>query len=128
MSDFLYQSIYLALHCRIYVKSNNSDQPGLVEAILDSIKAVHPDFYGPLMENILITGGSAQFRGFQERTQSDIRVNCDSYIEPSVKVIENVDCVYSALKSITSSQFFENLAMSKSLYNEMGCSRLSALI
>lgn len=80
------------------------------------------------MKNIHISGGTAQLQGFKERTDLEIRQVCDSFIQPRVTVNSDTEAAFRALFNITKSNWFEDIAMPKTLYNEMGFSRLSALI
>lgn len=99
-----------------------------METIGDSIKAVNADFYGPLMKNIYLVGGTAQMRGFRERVEVELRKDCDAYISPRVSLLHDNDAAYKALLDISQAKWFEDVCMSKSLYNELGFSRLAALI
>jgi actin-related protein len=128
MSDSRFLSTFSAPHCSLPLRRNNSDQPGLVEAILSSINSVHPDFYGPLVENIIISGGCSKFPGFQARLARDLRSNTDQHITPGVAVKNEDDCVFEALNTITTDRSFEGIAMPKSMYSELGSTRMSALI
>jgi len=38
-----------------------------VELVLDSLNNVHQDLYGPMLENIILTGGNTRIPGFLER-------------------------------------------------------------
>lgn len=126
--DLWFQSTYLTLQCKKISFRNDSRESGLIEAIVESIKSVHTDFYGPLMKNIYISGGTAQFQGFKERVDLEMRKECDAYITPKASIIQDNDITYKSLLKITQANWFEDTCMNKSLYNELGFSRLAALI
>ncbi len=96
--------------------------------MVDSIKNVNSDFYGPLMKNISISGGTAKLRGFKERFDCEIRKECDAYILPRAHVIGDDDAAFKALLQMTQADWFEDVCMTKSVYNDLGFSRLAALI
>lgn len=95
---------------------------------MDSVKNVNSDFYGPLMKNISISGGTTKLKGFKERFGLEIRKDCDAYITPKVDIIEDDDAAYKALLRMTQADWFEDVCMTKAVYNDLGFSRLAALI
>ena len=80
------------------------------------------------MKNIVVSGGTAQLQGFQERVDLEIRKECDAYIQPKVNIIHENDAAYKALLKLTQADWFENVCLAKTTYNELGFSRLAALI
>lgn len=80
------------------------------------------------MKNIVISGGTAQLQGFKERVDQDLRANCDAYIQPKVDINHDNNAAFKGLMRITQADWFENICMTKAQYNELGFSRLAALI
>lgn len=80
------------------------------------------------MKNIVVSGGCTKFRGFAARLKTELRKECDAYIEPKAVILEDTDSVYKALKSISRRDWFENICLSRNSYNEIGAARLSSLL
>lgn len=90
---------------------------------MESIKSVHSDFYGPLLKNIILTGGSSKFPGFVERLQKELNQISDCFIEPQITHIDDLNFQYKALEEVTLSHEFPELVVTKRMYNEMGNSK-----
>lgn len=58
-------------------KSMGLDQGGITEALFESIKSIHPDFYGHAVWNITVCGGNTLFPGFEEKFYNEVRSNTD---------------------------------------------------
>ena len=107
---------------------SNNPQLGIHESVVNSIRSVHPDLYGPLMKNISMMGGCTRFKGFGDRFDSEIRKVCDAYIQPRSHIIEDDDYVYKSLLHITRMDTFDNMCIQKQTYNDVGCSMMVSLI
>lgn len=115
------------LVCRIASRTRQGiPQAGIVTGILESIKSSHPDFYGPLMQNITLFGGSSLFPGFRDRLDREILPNCDQFVRPSINHLTDSDVVFKALHHITNSDTFELSCLTRSIYNDLGCSQTAA--
>ena len=68
---------------------------------MESVKSVHPDFYGPLLKNIILTGGNSKFPGFKARLQRDLDSISDCFVEPQITHVEDPNFHYKALLDIT---------------------------
>jgi actin-related protein 6 len=76
----------------------NIDQMGIVEAIQHSLNNVPQETYYDMVQNILLIGGNANFSGFTERIQNDLRSAIDQSYSFGVKKLHD-DAVVSAWKS-----------------------------
>ena len=104
---------------------SNSSQPGIVDATVESIKAVNEDFYGPLMKNVTLFGGNVQFRGFKERFDTQLRAECDQFIDCKTDLISDPHAVYKAQNHIAMQDWFDGICLHRSTYNDVGCSQTS---
>ena len=62
------------------------------------------------------------------RVQEIVRQTIASEIAIRGQVIQDNDAAYKALYKITKAPWFEDVCISKTLYNELGFARLAALI
>ena len=95
--------------------------------MMESIGAVHPDFYAPLLKNIVLHGGNSGFAGYQQRFDQETRAVSDSFINPRSQLVTDPLSVYRSLNDITCSDWFENVAVSKGMYNEVGYLNVASL-
>lgn len=95
-------------------------QEGLVPTIIDSVKSVHEDFYGPLLENIVVCGGNTLFRGFKERLSREIQRESDCFIEPKIQFIDDVNTLFNSMDEFTLQDSFYDSVLKRKSYNEIG--------
>lgn len=49
------------------------EQAGVSECVIQAVEACIPDLRGPLLANVVLTGGSARFANFEERLRRELR-------------------------------------------------------
>lgn len=96
-------------------------QGGVVDAIMQSIKACHKDLMGPLLSNILLVGGSANIPGFKERLQQDLRAVAPEHFPIGVNVPKDpIGAAWRGGSSVSSANSFKDQVVSKTEYEEHG--------
>ena len=76
----------------LFAPSNNNvvmGQPGLPEAIVQSVQASHSSLWKDLYCNIVVVGGGANFRGFRDRLNKELRTLVDSKYEINIVFPDN---------------------------------------
>ena len=103
------------------------NQEGIVETILSSVGALHEDFYGPLLENIILTGGTSLLPGLIPRLERELQQETEAYITPKITHIKDVNRVFKNIEKITLSEDFPFTAFNKKFYNEYGFERIATM-
>jgi actin-related protein 6 len=67
----------------------SSRQPGIAEAIMQSLAVLPPALQVALLANILVVGGNARMRGFAERLRNEIRMLAPVEYEVRVAVMRD---------------------------------------
>ncbi|PRP89165.1 actin-related protein 6-like [Planoprotostelium fungivorum] len=70
-------------------KNEGINQAGIAETIIQSVESCHPDMHAALYNNILLTGGSACFRGFRDRVELELRSVVSSRYQVNVSIPED---------------------------------------
>lgn len=96
------------------------DQGGITDTLFESIKSMHPDFYGHAVANITLCGGNTMFDGFYNKFYDEVRSNTDELCGIGIKHIRNSNAVLEGMTNFTLGETFTDLAFNKQMYNERG--------
>jgi actin-related protein 6 len=66
-----------------------SRQPGIAEAVLQSLSVLPPALQATLLANILVVGGNARMKGFAQRVQDEVRMMAPVEYEVRVRAMED---------------------------------------
>ena len=66
-----------------------SRQPGIAEAVMQSLSVLPPALQATLLSNILVVGGNARMKGFVRRIQDELRMLAPVEYEVRVKAMED---------------------------------------
>lgn len=66
-----------------------SRQPGIAEAVMQSLSVLPPALQATLLSNILVVGGNARMKGFVRRVQDELRMLAPVEYEVRVRAMED---------------------------------------
>ncbi|XP_050522217.1 actin-related protein 6 isoform X2 [Daktulosphaira vitifoliae] len=99
------------------------DQMGIPEAIVHSINMCPEEVRPHLFNNIIVTGGSACFPGFEERLTNDIRALTPDEFDITITIPKNpITYAWHGGDMLSNDSDFYSLVVSKEEYDEEGFS------
>lgn len=97
------------------------DQMGVAEAMIDAVNACCPVARPHMLDNIILTGGSAKFPGFAERVKSEVRSMAPDDLLVSVSVPgDPLTHTWHAAASVVDDPLFEKLWLTRKQWQEQG--------
>jgi actin-related protein 6 len=99
-----------------------SRQPGIPEAVMQSLSVLPPALQATFLSNILVVGGNARMKGFVQRIQQEVRMLAPTEYEVKVKVMEDpvTSTWLGGARMATNREAVRRIGVSKEEYAEFG--------
>jgi len=97
------------------------NQAGIAEAIVQTIKKCPDVFSEQLFQNVIVSGGNTNFRGFKQRLEHELTALRTVEVPINVMVVDDPNtAVCSGLKNLSSSDCFAEHCVTKDDWAEQG--------
>lgn len=99
-----------------------SRQPGIAEAVMQSLSVLPPTLQVALLANILLVGGNVKMRGFVERVQDEVRMLAPVEYDVRVRAMEDpvTSTWLGGARMAMNREVVRKIGISKEEYMEFG--------
>jgi actin-related protein 6 len=99
-----------------------SRQPGIPEAVMQSLSVLPPALQATLLSNILVVGGNARMKGFVQRIEQEVRMLAPTEYEVNVKAMEDpvTSTWLGGARMAANREAVRRIGVSKEEYAEFG--------
>jgi actin-related protein 6 len=99
-----------------------SRQPGIPDAVMQSLSVLPPALQATLLSNILVVGGNARMKGFVHRIEQEVRMLAPTEYEVNVKTMDNpvTSTWLGGARMAANREVVRRIGVSKEEYAEFG--------
>ncbi len=99
-----------------------SRQPGIAEAVMQSLSVLPPPLQASLLSNVLVVGGNARMKGFVQRLHNELRMQAPVEYDVRVRAMEDpvTSTWLGGVRMAGNREVVRKIGVSKEEYAEFG--------
>jgi len=105
------------------------NQAGLAECVYHAVNALPEEARALAWTNIGLIGGNTLFEGFAQRLENEVRPRAPAHVKVAIHQADDpITCTYTSAVPFAKSKAFQQVAVTKQQYEEIGSAGLRRLL